>query len=88
MQPLDNQLLPSIARHVLWDLLAKDGVIKVEELIVTLTKLSDANKYWLTKFRKKIIPVIEVDGESVANKKMGDVWLAAPKLYSAGKSND
>jgi D-alanine transaminase len=85
--PLDNQLLPGITRYILLDVLAKDGSIKVEQRIVTLAELRDADEVWVTSSSKEIAPVIAVDGVPVANGEIGDVWLAAQTLFSAGKSN-
>jgi D-alanine transaminase len=69
------------------DVLAKDGSIKVEQRIVTLAELHDADEVWVTSSSKEIVPVISVDGVPVANGDIGDVWLAAQTLFSAGKSN-
>jgi D-alanine transaminase len=85
--PLDNQLLAGITRHILLDVLAKDGTIKVEERTVMLAELRDADEVWVTSSSKEVAPVIEVDGAVVGSGEIGDVWLAAQKLYSAGKSN-
>jgi D-alanine transaminase len=85
--PLDNQILPGITRFILLDVLAKDGSIKVEERKVTMTELRNADEVWVTSSSKEIAPVVEVDGATVGNGEIGDVWLAAQKLYSAGKSN-
>ena len=44
-----------------------------------------ADEVWVTSSSKEIIPVIEVDGKTIGNGEVGDVWLAAQKIYSIGK---
>lgn len=85
--PLDNQLLPGITRHILLDILRRDGGISVEERIVTMNEVRNADEVWITSSSKEIGAVVEIDGVPVGNGEIGDVWLAAQKLYSAGKYN-
>jgi D-alanine transaminase len=84
---LDNQILAGITRHILLDLLRKDGRIPVEERIVTMDEVFDADEVWVTSSSKEIVPVIEIEGKPVGNGEIGDVWLAAQTIYSAGKLN-
>ena len=84
---LDNQILAGITRHILLDLLRKDGSIPVEERIVTMAEVFDADEVWVTSSSKEIVPVIEIEGKPVGNGEIGDVWLAAQTIYSAGKLN-
>ena len=83
--PLDNQLLPGITRHIVLDILRKDGAIKVEERVVTMDELNNADEVWITSSSKEIAPVTQVDGMPVGDGQVGDVWLAAQTLYSANK---
>ena len=85
--PLDNQLLPGITRQLLLDILRRDGVIPVEERIVTRDEVLNADEVWITSSSKEIGAVVEIDGVPVGNGEIGDIWLAAQKLYSAGKYN-
>lgn len=85
--PLDNQLLPGITRHILLDILRRDGTIAVEERIVTRDEVLSADEVWITSSSKEIGAVVEIDGVPVGNGEIGDTWLAAQKLYSAGKYN-
>lgn len=85
--PLDNQLLPGITRHILLDVLRRDGSIPVEERTVTMDEVTSADEVWITSSSKEIAPVIEIDGVAVGDGEVGDVWLAAQALYSAGKFN-
>lgn len=85
--PLDNQILPGITRFMLLDILKKDGSLKVEERVVTMDEVFNADEVWVTSSSKEIAAVVEVDGKPVGNGEVGDVWEAAQKLYSAGKHN-
>ena len=85
--PADNQILAGITRHILLDLLRKEGSIAVEERIVTMDEVFDADEVWVTSSSKEVVPVLEIDGKSVGDGKIGDVWLAAQTIYSAGKLN-
>lgn len=83
--PLDNQLLPGITRHIVLDILRKDGAIKVEERVVTMDEVNNADEVWITSSSKEIAPVTQIDGVPVGDGQVGDVWLAAQTLYSANK---
>ncbi len=83
--PLDNQLLPGITRHIVLDILRKDSVIKVEERVVTMDEVNNADEVWITSSSKEIAPVTQIDGVPVGDGQVGDVWLAAQTLYSANK---
>jgi|TARA_R110000822_G_scaffold159476_24_gene299512 D-alanine transaminase len=85
--PLDNQILAGITRHILLDLLRKEGSIPVEERVVTMDEVFDADEVWVTSSSKEVVPVIEVDGKSINHGEIGNVWLAAQTVYTAGKLN-
>ena len=85
--PLDNQLLPGITRQILLDILRKDGVLAVEERIIRMNEVHNADELWLTSSSKEISPVIELDGKPVGSGKVGDIWQFAQALYSAQKYN-
>lgn len=82
---LDHQKLPGITRLMLLAILRKDGGIPVQERVVKLDELADADEVWISSSSKEIAPVIEIDGKPVGNGEVGDVWLAAQTLYSAHK---
>ncbi len=85
--PADNQILAGITRHILLDLLRKEGSIPVEERALTMDEVFDADEVWVTSSSKEVVPVIEIDGKAVGDGKIGDIWLAAQTIYSAGKLN-
>ncbi len=82
---LDHQKLPGITRLMLLEILRRDGSIPVQERVVKLEELADADEVWITSSSKEIAPVIEIDGKPVGDGRVGDVWLAAQTLYSAHK---
>lgn len=82
---LDHQKLPGITRLMLLQILRRDGGIAVQERVVTVDELNNADEVWISSSSKEIAPVIEIDGKPVGDGKVGDVWLAAQTLYSAHK---
>ena len=83
--PLDHQILPGITRLMLLDILRKHSDIPVEERVITMDEVYDADEVWITSSSKEIAPVVEVDGNPVGNGEIGNVWLAAQTLYSKHK---
>lgn len=83
--PLDHQILPGITRLMLLDILQKHSDFTVEERVITMAEVYDADEVWLTSSSKEIAPVIEIDGRKVGDGNIGDVWLAAQRLYSQHK---
>ncbi|MCL4104043.1 UNVERIFIED_CONTAM: hypothetical protein GTU68_034905 [Idotea baltica] len=82
---LDHQILPGITRLLILGILRKDGNIPIEERIVTVDELKQADEVWISSSSKEIAPVTEVDGQPVGDGKVGDIWLAAQTLFSAHK---
>jgi len=83
--PLDDQILPGITRLITLGVLNNDGSIPVEERIVTMDEVRNADEIWISSSSKEIAPVIELDGKPVGDGAPGPVWEKAAKLYSAGK---
>lgn len=82
---LDHQKLPGITRLMLLEILRRDGSIAVQERVVTVDELHDADEVWISSSSKEIAPVVEIDGKPVGDGDVGDVWLAAQTLYSTHK---
>jgi D-alanine transaminase len=83
--PLDNQILPGITRQLLLGVLRADGSIPVEERVITMDEVWNADEIWISSSSKEVVPVIKLDGKPVGDGKPGPVWEKAAKLYSAGK---
>jgi D-alanine transaminase len=82
---LDHQKLPGITRLMLLEILRRSGSIPVQERVVKLEELDDADEVWITSSSKEIAPVVEINGRPVGNGEVGDVWLAAQTLYTEHK---
>ena len=82
---LDNQLLPGISRYIAIESMRADGSIKVEERIVTMDEVRNADEIWITNSSKHIAPVLELDGEPVGDGLVGPVWEQAMTIYMAAK---
>jgi D-alanine transaminase len=82
---LDNQILPGITRQIALKVLRDDGTIPVQERVVTMDEVWDADEVWISSSSKELVPVVKLDGKPVGDGKAGPVWEAAAKLYKAGK---
>jgi D-alanine transaminase len=83
--PLDNQILPGITRQLAIKVLREDGSIPVEERVITMDEVWDADEIWISSSSKELAPVVKLDGKPVGDGKVGKVWEAAAKLYQARK---
>ncbi|TCO78412.1 D-amino acid aminotransferase [Chromatocurvus halotolerans] len=81
--PLDHQKLPGITRLMLLDILRRHSDIPVEERVVTVSELLQADEVWITSSSKEIAPVTMIDGKPVGAGEVGDVWAAAQGLFAA-----
>jgi D-alanine transaminase len=81
----DHQILPGITRKLLIDILRADGTLPIEERVVTMDELRDADEVWLSSSTKEIAPVIMIDGEPVGDGSIGDIWEKAQSLFSEFK---
>ncbi|NDV90087.1 D-alanine aminotransferase [Alteromonas sp. 345S023] len=82
--PLDNQLLPGITRSIAIEAF-KRAELRVVENWFTTEDLLDADEVWLSSSSKELMPVVEVDGNTIADGNVGDMWEAAIKAYNAYK---
>jgi D-alanine transaminase len=85
--PLDHQKLPGITRQILIDILRNDGKIAIEERVVSMQEVTDADEVWITSSSREIAPVIAVDSVPVGDGQVGDIWLAAQSLFSSNRFN-
>lgn len=83
--PLDNQILPGITRQLVLKVLREDGSIPLQERVISMDEVWDADEVWISSSSKEIAPVVKLDGKPVGDGKVGPVWEAAAKLYQAGK---
>ncbi|MDU0355359.1 aminotransferase class IV [Paraglaciecola aquimarina] len=85
--PLDKQLLPDITRYMLLDILRQEPTLAVEERVLSMDEVRNADEIWVTSSSKEIVPVVELDGQPIGNGKVGDIWQLAQSLYSKNKFN-
>ncbi len=83
--PLDNQLLPGITRNLLIDILKKHSNLDIQERVVHMDEVNNADEIWITSSTKEIGPVIKIDGRPVGNGMIGDIWVEAQKLFTKHK---
>ncbi len=81
----DNQILPGITRRLVIDMLHSDNSLKLEERMITLDEVKNADEVWITSSSKGIAPVVELDGKPIGNGEVGAVWLKAATLYEQKK---
>lgn len=82
---LDHQILPGISRHIAIESIRADGSIKVEERVVTMDEVREADEIWITNSSKHIGPVVELDGKPVGAGVVGPIWEKVMILYEAAK---
>lgn len=85
--PLDNQILPGITRAMLLDILRKEGVLQVDERVISMREVEEADEIWLTSSSKGIAPVVELNGCPVGTGTVGDIWQVAQAQYTHHKFN-
>ncbi|GGW69596.1 aminotransferase class IV [Alishewanella tabrizica] len=83
--PLSNKLLPGITRLLLLQILRQHSTLNVVERDISFEEVMAADEIWLTSSSKEIAPVLKVNDTPVGNGEVGDIWLAAQRLFSAHK---
>ncbi len=83
--PIDDQILAGITRQIALKALRTDGTIPVEERVITMDQVWDADEVWISSSSKEIAPVVKLDGKPVGDGKVGPVWEKATKIYQAAK---
>lgn len=82
---LDNQLLPGVTRKLLLAILREHSNYKIEERVITMEEVRNADELWLTSSSKEVAPIITLDEKPVGSGSVGDVWQAAQALFSQYK---
>ncbi|MFT2090710.1 aminotransferase class IV [Paraglaciecola sp. 2405UD69-4] len=83
--PLDNQILAGVTRNMVLDILRTHSDLEVQERVISMEEVRQADEVWLTSSSKEIAPVVELDGEHIGDGQVGAVWEFSQKLYSANK---
>ena len=84
---LDNQILPGITRGIIIDCIKADGSISLEERVIPMDEVHNADEVWISRSSKEIAAIIAIDGVKVGDGTVGPVWEKAFALYSAAKFN-
>jgi len=80
---LDHQILPGISRHIAIEAMRAEGSIPVEERVISMEEVRQADELWVSSSSKLITPVIELDGKPVGDGVVGAVWEKAIRIYQA-----
>jgi D-alanine transaminase len=83
--PKNNFILAGITRDVILELAEADN-IPVSEDVISLDALKTASEIWFASSTREILPVIELDGQPVANGKVGQLWHRMNELLQAYKT--
>jgi len=84
--PIGREILPGITRNVILEL-AEQNNIPCSEDIISLDALKTANEIWLTSSTREIVPVVQLDNETIANGKPGPIWRTMNQLFQAYKQS-
>ena len=84
--PKGNDILPGITRDVILEIAYKNHIACREDIIL-LSQLKSADEIWVSSSTREIIPVVELDGQPVADGKPGPVWQQMDQLFQAYKQS-
>jgi len=82
--PQGCEILPGITRDVILKI-ARENSIPYSEDIISLDALKTASEIWLTSSTREIVPVVQLDNETIANGKPGPIWQTMNQLFQAYK---
>jgi D-alanine transaminase len=77
---LGPALLPGITRRTLLDLLAREGIALVERPF-TVAEAQTAREAFTTSATSLVMPVVAIDGRSIANGEPGTLTLRLRTLF-------
>jgi D-alanine transaminase len=84
--PKSNSILAGITRDVILELAEKNNIAYREDNI-SLDQLKTASEIWVTSSTREIIPVVELDGNPVADGKVGAVWYTMNNIFQDYKQS-
>jgi len=84
--PQGSEILPGITRNVILEI-ARENNIPYSEDIISLDALKTASEIWLTSSTREIVPVVQLDNETIANGKPGPIWRIMNQLFQAYKQS-
>jgi D-alanine transaminase len=84
--PKSPAILPGITRDVILEIARKHD-IPCSEQAIPKADLTRASELWITSSTREIIPVVELDSETIADGKPGPVWKTFYKLFQEYKQS-
>jgi len=84
--PQGSEILPGITRDVILEIAGKNNIPYSED-IISLDALKTASEIWLTSSTREIVPVVQLDNETIANGKPGPIWRIMNQLFQAYKQS-
>lgn len=82
--PKSDSLLPGITREIVLEL-AKQHGIPFAEARITADDLRSADEVWMSSSTKEILPVLQIDGQTVGTGVAGGAWEEMNALYESCK---
>jgi len=82
--PKSSHILAGITREIILQL-AQTHQISVSETAISVAQLAQATEVWVTSSTREIVPIIEINGQKVADGKAGSVWQILNGLYQSYK---
>lgn len=82
--PKSALILPGITRDLVLEV-AREAGFRTEERDIEALSLKSADEIWLTSSTREILPVIELDGQSIGTGKPGPVWRSVLDAYQRHK---
>lgn len=81
-----GDILPGITRDIIIEL-ARENAIPFKEDVISLEALQAASEVWVTSSTREILPVVELDGEKVADGRPGPLWHRMHELFQQYKQS-
>jgi D-alanine transaminase len=82
--PKSPAILAGITREIILEI-AQIHQIPFKEEAIPVAALKTASEIWVASSTREIVPIVELDGEKVADGKAGAVWQKMNTLYQAYK---
>ncbi|GJM13669.1 MAG: D-amino acid aminotransferase [Pseudohongiella sp.] len=79
-RPLSNLILPGIRRRTLLEIAEKEGM-ELEQRLFSIEEAVEADEAFISSATTIVLPVVSIDGETIADGKPGEVTTKLRKLY-------
>jgi D-alanine transaminase len=82
---LDHQILSGVTRKLIIKILQDKGEFIIEERVITLAEVRQADEIWICSSSKEIVPVVALDNQPVNDGLPGAIWEKVAKVYHQSK---